>query len=310
MNQSQVLIIGSGPAGLTAGMYAARALLYPVIVEGHEPGGQLTTTTDVENFPGFVDPISGPVLMQHMRKQAERLGVQFKTGDVVSVDVSGKEKKVKLGDGSELSSPVLIVATGASAKWLGIPSEEKMRGRGVSACATCDGFFFKGKTVAVVGGGDTALQDALYLSRFCPKVYVIHRRNEFRASKVTVELVKQNPSIELVLGYAPEEILGEQMVSGVKLEPTEGGEVKTIEVQGVFIAIGHKPSTDFLKDSGIELDEKGYMKAQDHVHTNVPGVFAAGDCEDHVYRQGVTAAGFGCMAALAAEKYLQETNHA
>lgn len=301
----QIIILGSGPAGLTAAIYASRAGLSPLVVEGHEPGGQLTTTTEIENFPGFADPIQGPLLMQNMRQQAERLGTKFLSGNVVKIETQNDTHRVVLDQGEPLESKAVIVATGASARWLGLESETRLRGRGVSSCATCDGFFFRNKDVVVVGGGDTAFQDALYLSRVAKSVVILHRSEHFRASQENQKRVAAEPKTSVMTNVVIEEVLGEQVVSGVRIKNVVTGEVKEIAAQGLFVAIGHTPNTGFLKSTGVELDETGYMKTRDHVYTAIPGVFAAGDVEDHVYRQAITAAGFGCMAALAAERYLR-----
>jgi thioredoxin reductase (NADPH) len=305
----RVIILGSGAAGLTAAVYAARANLSPVVIEGTQPGGQLTITTDVENYPGFPEGVQGPELMVLFRKQAERFGTQYLSGDISRIDLKTKPFTVFL-DKQTLKTETLIVATGASAKLLGIESEKKLMGHGVSACATCDGFFFKGKEVAVVGGGDTAMEEATFLTRFCTKVIVIHRRDQLRASKIMQDRAFQNSKIEFVWNASVEEILGEPSsgVKSVRLKDTKEGKIFEKKIDGLFVAIGHEPNTRWFKGQ-LDLDEKGYIVTQNRsTATNVPGVFAAGDVQDHKYRQAITAAGTGCMAAMDAEKYL-ETQH-
>jgi len=305
------LIIGSGPAGYTAAIYAARAELKPVMYQGMQPGGQLTITTEVENFPGYPDGAQGPAMMEDMKKQAERFGTDIRWGEIVEVDASKRPFRVKADDGKELEAETLIIATGASARWLGMPSEQEYNGFGVSACATCDGYFYKGKVVAVVGGGDTAAEEASYLSNLVEKVYLIHRRDELRASKAMQNRVLKNPKIEMVWDSVPKEIVGKQegfskAVTGVIVENVKTGEQKTIEIDGFFVAIGHKPNSDMFKGI-LDMDETGYLvTAPDSTKTNVEGIFAAGDIQDKIYRQAVTAAGTGCMAALEAERFLGE----
>lgn len=299
-----VIIIGSGPAGLTAAIYAARADLKPLLIEGPQPGGQLTITTDVENYPGFPEGINGPQLVMDMRKQAERFGTEFVYGEITSVDFSRQPFVVQSGD-KTFSSQTVIIATGASARWIGLEAEKKLMGSGVSGCATCDGFFFKGKEIAVVGGGDTALEEAAFLTRFASKVSIIHRRDQFRASKAMQEKVFNNNKISIVWDSVVDEILGveEGRVKGLRLKNVKNGSVTELPCEGVFIAIGHTPNTKVFQGH-IELDDQGYIKLKDHTSTNITGVFAAGDVADPHYRQAITAAGMGCMAAIDAERFL------
>ncbi|MBI4036241.1 thioredoxin-disulfide reductase [Candidatus Daviesbacteria bacterium] len=299
----KLIIIGSGPAGLTAAIYAARGSLNPLVVAGREAGGQLTLTTDVDDFPGFEEGIQGPELMIKMRKQAERFKTRFIAENVISVNLKVNPFVIKT-ENDELRTNSLIIATGASAKWLGLESEQKLRGRGVSACAVCDGFFFRDKKVAVVGGGDTALREVNYLSKICSKVTVIHRRDKLRAQAVLQELVKSKKNVEFVWNAEVIDVLGEDKVTGVKIKNTQTGEISKLELDGLFIAIGHQPNTDFLKDH-LELDEKGYIVVHDETKTSVEGVYVAGDVADYKYRQAVTAAGAGCKAAFDVEEYLQ-----
>lgn len=301
----ECLIIGSGPAGYTAAIYAARADMKPVMYAGMQPGGQLTITTDVENYPGFPDGIMGPEMMELFRKQAERFGTDVRYGMVTSVDFSGKPPyKLIVDEQKEILADTVIIATGASAKWLGIPSEEKLNGRGVSACAVCDGFFFRGKDVAIVGAGDTACEEASYLAKICRKVYMLVRRDEFRASKAMQHRVLNTPNIEVLYNTETDEILGNEKVEGVRVKNNKTNESKEIPIQGFFVAIGHKPNTDIFKGF-LDMDETGYIKTIPGTSkTNIEGVFACGDAQDKVYRQAVTAAGSGCMAALDAERYL------
>jgi len=303
-----VVIIGSGCAGLTAAIYAGRANLKPLVLDGHEPGGQLSLTTHVENFPGFPDGIMGPELIENMRKQAQKFGAEFKAGAVTEVDVSKRPFKIVAGK-SQYEAQTLIVASGASARLLGLNGERELIGHGVSTCATCDGYFFRGKSIAVVGGGDSAMEEANFLSRYASEVYLIHRRHEFRASKIMIDRAKANEKIEFVTPYVVEEILAPQgFVEGVRLRNVENKESRQIALAGVFVAIGHDPNSTVFKGK-LEMDSNGYLIAKHGSLTTVPGVFIAGDVQDHRYRQAVTAAGSGCMAAIDAEKFLEEHKH-
>jgi len=300
----KVVIVGSGPAGMTAAIYAARANLAPVVITGTAPGGQLTQTTDVENFPGFEEPVDGTLLVETMRKQAERLGVRVLMDELTACDLSGDVKRLTLMLEGEIETEALIIATGASARYLGLESEQALLGKGVSGCATCDGFFYKGQDVAVVGGGDTAMEDALYLSRIVRKVTVIHRRDEFRASKIMAERVMNTANIEILWDTVPEEFLdaAKGEVTALKVRNVKTGALSELPVQGVFIAIGHTPNTALFADY-LELDADGYIKTT-NTRTAREGVYAAGDVQDRHYKQAVTAAGTGCMAALEAERWL------
>ena len=305
MEHVQCLIIGSGPAGYTAAIYAARADLKPVMYTGMQAGGQLTQTTDVDNFPGYPKGIMGPEMMEDFRKQAERFGTDIRFGYVSAVDFSSTPHKVVVDDIKTVTADTVIIATGATAKWLGLPSEQKYNGFGVSACAVCDGFFFKGQDVAIVGAGDTAAEEATYLAKLCRKVYMLVRRDEFRASKAMVHRVLNTPNIEVLYHSEAQEILGNgKNVTGLRILNNQTGAESEIDIEGFFVAIGHKPNTDIFK-GWLEMDETGYLKTiPGSTKTNVEGVFACGDVQDHYYRQAVTAAGSGCMAALDAERYL------
>lgn len=301
----KVIIIGSGPAGLTAAIYTSRALLEPLMIEGEEIGGQLMTTTDVENYPGFPDGIMGPELMPLMKRQAERFGTRFISKNVTKVDFSQRPFKIWVGE-TEYQAKSVIISTGASAKYLGLESERKLLGRGVSACATCDGAFFRDQDVVIVGGGDTAMEEALFLTRFAKEVTVVHRRAEFRASKIMADKVLNHPKIKVMWNTVLEDVVGDQLVEGVKLKNVSSNETFEKKVEGVFIAIGHKPNTDIFKDH-IEMNDVGYITTKpDCTYTSVEGVFASGDAADHVYRQAVTAAGTGCMAAIDCERWLEQ----
>lgn len=302
---SKVLIIGSGPAGYTAAVYAARASLSPVLVTGFEPGGQLMITTDVENYPGFADPVQGPWLMEQMKKQAEHVGAALVNDYIKEVDLSARPFRATGDGGKVYTGDTLIVATGAKARWLGLESETKFRGRGVSACATCDGFFFRGKDVAIVGGGNTAVEEALFLTNFCASVTLIHRRDALRAEKIGQDRLFANPKVKVLWDTVVEEVTGDETgMTGLRLKNVKTGEETTFNAHGLFVAIGHDPATELFRGK-LDMDENGYiLKAPDSTATSVPGVFAAGDVADHVYRQAVTAAGMGCMAALEADRFL------
>lgn len=300
----KVIIIGSGPAGLTAAVYTSRALLNPLMIEGEEAGGQLMITTDVENYPGFAEGVTGPALMEQMRKQAERFGTRFITRNVTKVDLMSRPFKVWVGEELHLAKSV-IISTGASAKYLGLPSEKAFYNKGVSACATCDGAFFRNVEVAVIGGGDTAMEEANFLTRFASKVYIVHRRDTFRASKFMAERALKNPKIQPIWDSAVEEITGDKFVTGMKVKNLKTNKVTDMPIGGVFIAIGHKPNTELFQGQ-LELEETGYLKTKPRsTYTSIEGVFAAGDVQDHVYRQAITAAGTGCMAAIDCERWLE-----
>ncbi len=303
-NHYKVIIIGSGPAGLTAAIYAARANINPLVLEGNQPGGQLTITTEVDNYPGFAEGITGPQLMDEMRKQATRFGAVSKFEIVTDVDFSKRPFTVT-AEGQNYTADSIIIATGASARWLGIESEQKFMGFGISACATCDGFFFKDKEIIVVGGGDSAMEEAIFLTKFASKVYIVHRREGFRSSKIMLEKARKNEKIEFLLNKVIEEIKGEKTVSSVVLKDTQSEELSDMNIDGIFMAIGHIPNTQVFGDK-IDSDESGYIKTEPaSTRTNIEGVFACGDVQDKIYRQAVTAAGSGCMAAIDAEKYLE-----
>lgn len=300
----KVLILGSGPAGYTAAIYAARAGMKPLMYMGDQPGGQLTITNDVENFPGYPQGVNGPQMMIDLQQQAERFGTDIRTGLATKVDFSGYPHKVTIDDNHKVIAESVIICTGASAKWLGLPSEQRLNGRGVSACAVCDGFFFRGQDVVVVGGGDTAAEEATYLSKLCNKVYLLVRRDEMRASTIMVQRVKSTKNIEILWNTETVEILGDEDVSAVRVYNNQTKETYDIQAQGFFVAIGHKPNTDLFREY-LQLNENGYiLTVPGTTRTNVEGVFAAGDAQDFIYRQAVTAAGTGCMAALDAERFL------
>jgi len=300
------LIIGSGPAGYTAAIYAARAGLKPVLYQGLQPGGQLTITNDVENFPGYPDGVMGPQMMMDFQKQAKRFGTDIRFGMVTSVDFSNGARKVVVDGVHTIQADAVIISTGASAKWLGLESEERLNGHGVSACAVCDGFFFRGQDVAIVGGGDTACEEASYLANLCKKVYMIVRRDELRASRIMQQRVKSVPNIEILWNTETLEVLGEHAVKGVRVRNTVSGQVRDLDVEGFFVAIGHQPSTSIFQGQ-LQMDDHGYIITdKGSTRTSVSGVFACGDAQDKVYRQAITAAGTGCMAALDAERYLAE----
>ena len=304
-HHSKVLIIGSGPAGYTAAIYAARANLKPMLVTGFEPGGQLMITTEVENYPGFADVIEGPWLMEQMKGQAENVGTQLINDYIKEVDLSVRPFKAIGDQGTVYTGDTVVICTGAKARWLGLPSEESFRGKGVSACATCDGFFFRGKEVAIVGGGNTAVEEALFLTNFCSKVTLIHRRDSLRAEKIMQERLFSNEKVEVLWDTVVEEITGDAAgMTGLKLKSTKDGSESALDADGLFVAIGHDPATDLFKGQ-LDMDESGYINtAADSTATSIPGVYAAGDVSDHVYRQAVTAAGMGCMAALEADRFL------
>jgi len=311
MEKTKCLIIGSGPAGYTAAIYAARADLKPIMYEGMQPGGQLTTTTEIDNFPGYPEGIEGPKMMEDLKKQAERFGAESRWGMITNVDTSQRPFKVSVDDGNELLAETLIIATGATAQYLGLESETKFKGGGVSACATCDGFFYKGKDVAVVGGGDTAAEEATYLANIVNKVYLIHRRDELRASKAMVNRVLNTPNIEILWDTEVKEITGTEQgfvkaLDGAIVTNKKTGKERKIDIEGFFVAIGHKPNTELFTDK-LDMDETGYLVTKpDSTATNVAGIFAAGDVQDKHYRQAITAAGTGCMAAIESERFIGE----
>ena len=300
---TKMLIIGSGPAGLTAAIYAARASLEPIVLAGSTPGGQLMLTSEVENFPGFPEGIDGPELMARMRQQAERFGTLMVDVDIDRVDFSARPFRV-FARGAEFQAESVILAAGASALWLNLESEQRLRGRGVSACATCDGFFFRDREIAVVGGGDSAMEEANYLTKFASKVHLLHRRDAFRASKIMIDRTYNHPKIDVHMNTEVAEVLGSTKVEGLRLRDTRDGSESEMPMEGLFVAIGHKPNTDVFKD-WLEVDEKGYLVAHDHTASRIPGVFIAGDVQDHRYRQAITAAADGCRAAIDAERWLE-----
>ena len=304
----QLVIIGSGPAGLTAALYAARANLSPVLVEGWQSGGQLTTTTEVENFPGFSKGIMGPELMKEMRSQAERFGTEFLTGDVSAVDLKGKPFRLTIDGEQTMETAALIIATGASSIRLGVPNEARLTGYGVSTCATCDGYFFRGKELVVVGGGDSAVEEAIFLTKFARSVTIVHRRDKLRASKIMQDRALKNDKIAFAWNSVVENILGQDAVLGVRLKNVVTGESTDLPCDGVFVAIGHRPNTDLFVGQ-LDLDAEGYIRTSQGTATSVAGVFAAGDVQDKQYRQAVTAAGSGCMAAIDAERFLESAHH-
>jgi len=307
IKHAKVLILGSGPAGYTAAIYAARAMLKPVIVQGPQPGGQMTITTDVENYPGFADVVQGPWLMEQMRLQAEQVGTEMIMDQIVSVELNRRPFRLQGDSGDSYSCDALIIATGAQARWLGLASEEKFKGHGVSACATCDGFFYKGKDVVVIGGGNTAVEEALFLTNFAKHVTLVHRRDSFRAERILQERLFKNAKISVIWNSTLEEVLGTddpKSVTGVRLRNLQSGAALELKVDGVFIAIGHVPATELFRGK-LDMSGSGYLlTAPDSTRTSIPGVFAAGDVKDEIFRQAVTAAGMGCMAALEAERYL------
>jgi thioredoxin reductase (NADPH) len=301
------VILGSGCSGLTAAIYAARANLKPLVLEGHEPGGQLSMTTLVENFPGFPEGIQGPELIENMRKQAQRFGAEFRTGHVTAADLTNRPFSLKLGGTAEIKTHTIIIASGASARWLGLPSEQALIGHGVSSCATCDGFFFSGKEIVVIGGGDSAMEEALFLTRFATKVTIIHRSDSYRASKIMLDRARNHPKIEFLSHTVVDEVydVSRKEVTGLKLRNLQNGKVWDFTTSALFLGIGHTPNAAAFKGQ-LEMDDDGYLKTREFVHTGVPGVYASGDVADRRYRQAISAAGTGCMAALEVEKYLEE----
>jgi thioredoxin reductase (NADPH) len=304
LHKKRVIIIGSGPAGLTSAIYASRAELDTTVITGNQPGGQLTITSEVENYPGFAEGIQGPELMDNMRRQAERFGTKFVEDNVTAVDFSGPVHKIFVED-QLYEAEAIVIATGASALWLNVPGEQRLRGRGISGCATCDGFFFRGKEIAIVGGGDSALEEALYLTRFASKVTILHRSAKLRASKIMQERVLAHPKIEVRYETAIEEALGESKLEALRLRNTKTGEISQFELEGLFVAIGHRPNTDLFK-GWLEMNGQGYLILEGETGTKIPGVFVAGDVFDYRYRQAITAAASGCKAALDAENYLEQ----
>jgi thioredoxin reductase (NADPH) len=309
---AKLIILGSGPAGYTAAIYAARAMLVPIVIQGNQPGGQMTITTDVENYPGFAEVVQGPWLMEQMRAQAEHVGTEFIMDHIVKVDLRRRPFRLHGDSGDTYTCDALVIATGAQARWLGLPSEEQFKGYGVSACATCDGFFFKGKRVVVVGGGNTAVEEALFLTNFAEKVTLVHRRDSFRAEKITQQRLFKNPKVEVIWNSVLDEVVGTddpRKVTGVKLRNVTTGDTSTLAVDGVFVAIGHVPATGLFKDQ-LEMNPSGYLITEpDSTRTSIAGVFAAGDVKDEIFRQAVTAAGMGCMGALEAERYLAKAEN-
>lgn len=303
MPTENVIIIGSGPAGLTAAIYTARADLNPFMIEGYQAGGQLMLTSDVENYPGYPKGVLGPEMMADFRKQAERFGTRFLTKDVTRVDLKKRPFLVEVGE-EKYESKAIIISTGASARLIGLPNEKRLMGKGVTTCATCDGAFFRNMEVAVVGGGDSAMEEAIFLTRFCTKVTVIHRRDQLRASKIMQDRANANKKIEFIWNTAVEDVVGEKEVEGLKLKNLKTGGANTLKVAGLFVAIGHDPNTQLFQGQ-IEMDKNGYLLTKEGTKTNLPGVFACGDVQDHVYRQAITAAGSGCMAAIDCERYLE-----
>lgn len=303
-----VVILGSGCAGLTAAVYAARANLQPLLVNGHESGGQLSLTTEVENFPGFPTGIMGPELIEHMRKQAARFGTEYLAGSATAADLSARPFRLTIDGKHEVFARTLIIAAGASARLLGIESEKRLLGRGLSTCATCDGFFFRDRELIVVGGGDSAMEEGGFLTKFAKKVVIVHRRDTLRATKIMQDRARRNPKIEFVWDSEVAEVLGKEKVEGVRLRNLKTGAITDRKVDGVFVAIGHVPNTRIF-EGAIDMDQAGYIRTKEGSRTNVPGVFAAGDCQDHVYRQAITAAGSGCMAAIDAERFLEAEGH-
>jgi len=305
----KLIIIGSGPAGYTAAIYAARAMLKPIIIAGIQPGGQMTITTDVENYPGFAEVVQGPWLMEQMQQQAEHVGTEMVSDTITQIDLKRRPVWMKGDSGNEYTADVVVIATGAQARWLGLPSEEKFKGFGVSACATCDGFFYREKEVLVIGGGNTAVEEALFLTNFASKVTLVHRRDELRSEKILQERLLKHEKIEVIWDTVLEEVLGDEdplSVTGAKLKNVKTGEINQVSAHGIFVAIGHKPSTELFTDQ-LEMKQGGYLVTKpDSTATSIPGVYAAGDVTDDIYRQAVTAAGMGCMAALEAEKYIAE----